>query len=74
MFRTHVLIISRSKLHYTVSGIITRIGGRLVHETATYRCDIFFYLLSVLQLFVSFGLLSYLFPLLPLGTMIPEAV
>ena len=26
MFRAHVLIIRRSKLHYTVSGIITPIG------------------------------------------------
>jgi len=26
-----VLIIRRSKLHYTASGIITPIGGRLVH-------------------------------------------
>jgi len=32
MFRTHVLIIRRSKLHYTASGIITPIGGRLVHR------------------------------------------
>jgi len=46
MFRAHVLIIRRSKLYYTASGIITPIGGRLVHrlredvhETATYRCD-----------------------------------
>ena len=49
MFRAHVLIIRRSKLHYTASGIITPIGGRLVHrlredsqpvhETATYICD-----------------------------------
>ena len=48
MFRAHVLIIRRSKLHYTASGIITPIGGRLVHslreeqpvyETATYRCN-----------------------------------
>ena len=39
MFLAHVLIIRRSKLHYTASGIITPIGGRLVHETATYRCD-----------------------------------
>jgi len=49
IFRPHVLIIRRSKLHYTASGIITPIGGRLVqrlredsqpvHETATYRCD-----------------------------------
>ena len=33
MFRAHVLIISRSKLHYTASGIITPVGGRLMHET-----------------------------------------
>ena len=40
MFRAYVLIIMRSKLHYTASGIITPIGGRLMHETATYRCDV----------------------------------
>jgi len=34
MFRAHVLIITRSKLHYTASGIIAG-----VHQTATYRCD-----------------------------------
>ena len=28
----HVLIISRSKLHYTASGIITPVGGLLVRE------------------------------------------
>jgi len=39
MFRVHVLIIRSSKLHYTASGIITSIGGRNVHVTATYRCD-----------------------------------
>ena len=32
MFREYVLIIRRSKLHYTASGIITPIGGRLVHR------------------------------------------
>ena len=32
MFRAHVLIIRRSKLHYTAAGIITAIGGRLVHS------------------------------------------
>ena len=31
MFRAQVLIIRRSKLHYTASGIIIPIGGRLVH-------------------------------------------
>jgi len=31
MFRAHVLIIKRSKLHYTASGINKPIGGRLVH-------------------------------------------
>ena len=41
MFRAHVLIIRRSKLHYTASGIITPIGGRLVQRLrqATYSCD-----------------------------------
>ena len=29
MFRAHVLIIRKSKLHYTASGIIKPIGGRL---------------------------------------------
>ena len=30
MFRAHVLIVRRAKLYYTVSGIITPIGGRPV--------------------------------------------
>jgi len=34
-FEHHVLIIRRSKLYYTASGIIKPIGG---HQ-ATYRCD-----------------------------------
>ena len=48
--RAHILIIRRSKLHYTASGIITPIAGHLVHrlirvlsqpvhETATFWCD-----------------------------------
>ena len=36
---TVLLIIRRSKLYYTASGIITPIGGCLVHQSATYRCD-----------------------------------
>ena len=39
MFRAHALIIRRSKLCYKASDIITPIGGRPVHETATYRFD-----------------------------------
>ena len=31
-FEHHVLIIRRSKLHYTASGIIAPIGGRLLHR------------------------------------------
>ena len=31
--------ITRSKLYYTVSGIITPVGGCPVHGMATYRCD-----------------------------------
>jgi hypothetical protein len=38
-FEHHVLIIRMSKFHYTASGIIKPIGGRLVHKTATYRFD-----------------------------------
>ena len=34
-FEHHVLIARRSKLYYTASGIITPIGGRPVHGTAT---------------------------------------
>ena len=34
-----MLIICRSKLYYTASGIITTVGGSPVHRTATYRCD-----------------------------------
>ena len=32
MFRAHVLIVRRSKLYYTASGIIKPIGGRPVHR------------------------------------------
>ena len=44
MFRAHVLIVRRSKLYYTVSGIITGwertwVISQPVHRTATYRCD-----------------------------------
>ena len=41
MFREYVLIVRREKLYYTVSGIITPIGGRLVHrlkEDSLNRC------------------------------------
>ena len=34
MFRAYVLIIRRSKLHYTASGIITPIGGRVMTPEA----------------------------------------
>jgi len=39
MFRAHVLIIRRSKLRYTASGIITPIGGRLVHRGYQRLCN-----------------------------------
>ena len=34
MFRAHVPIVRRAKLYYTVSGIITPIGGRPVQENS----------------------------------------
>ena len=42
MFRAHVLIIKTSKLHYTASGVITPVGGRLVHrlrKDSLYLCN-----------------------------------
>jgi len=43
-FEHYVLILRRSKLYYTASGIITAVGGRPVlsqpvHGTATNKCD-----------------------------------
>ena len=35
---TTVLIIRRSKLYYTTSGIITLVGGGPVHKTAPNLC------------------------------------
>ena len=55
MFRAHVFIIRMSKLPYTAPGIMTPIGGRLVHETAT----MFKYL------FVSFACLTLTKYILP---------
>ena len=40
MFRTHVLIVRRSKLCYTASGIIIPIGGRPVHRLREEWMDI----------------------------------
>jgi len=37
MFRAHVLIVRWSKLCYTVSGTITPMGGRPVHNLCTGR-------------------------------------
>jgi len=39
MFRAHVLIIRRSKIALQIALHSLYIGGRLVHETTTYRCD-----------------------------------
>jgi hypothetical protein len=39
MFQAQVLNVRRSKLYYTTSGIITPIGGRPMHQTATYICN-----------------------------------
>jgi len=37
VWSTILLIISRSKLYYTASGIITNVGRSPVHRTATYK-------------------------------------
>jgi len=38
MFRAHVLIVRRSKLYYTVSGIIAPVGGHPVHGMFCWPC------------------------------------
>ena len=38
-FEHYVLIIRGSKLYYTASGVITPVGVRPVHRTASYRFD-----------------------------------
>ena len=43
-FEHHVLIVRRSKLYYTASGIITPVGGRNVHRL---REDALVYLLCL---------------------------
>jgi len=40
MFRAHVLIIRRSKLHFTASGIITPITGVMIPEAVKCNFDI----------------------------------
>jgi len=40
MFRAHVLIIRRSKLYYTASGIITPIGGRTAVNLSQYLTNL----------------------------------
>jgi len=37
-------------LYYTSSGIITPVGGRPVHRTATYRCDEMLYNYDILMM------------------------
>ena len=62
MFRTHVLIIRRSKLHYTASGIITlkQVSGLKLLK---------YYLLIFIELYF-----SNFRPLTCFSVMIPEAV
>jgi len=40
MFEHYVLIIRRSKLYYTASGIVTHVGGRPVRRLRERRCDL----------------------------------
>ena len=56
--RAHVLIIRRSKLHYTASGIITPIVGRLVHETTTYTRTLFGIYIYIYIYFPNNGLVA----------------
>ena len=72
MFRAHMLIIRRSKLHYTASGIIIPIGGRLVHR-CTFLC---LYMFRAHVLIIKGPKLHYTASGItkPIGVMIPGAV
>ena len=61
MFRAHVLIIRRSKLHYTASGIITPVGGRLVHRLKEdcSPCITLHYTAVVEEMKVCFGVSAF---------------
>jgi len=74
MFRAHVLIIRGSKLHYTASGIITPIGGRLVRFTISFISCLYMFRAHVLIIrgsklhYTTSGIIT------PIGVMIPEVV
>ena len=58
MFRAHVLIVRRSKLYYTASGIIIPIGGRPVHRL---REDIHTYIRIYICMYVCVHVCVYMY-------------
>jgi len=73
MFRAHVLIIGRSELYYTASGIITPIGVMIRMMINFISCLYMFraYVLIIRRselYYTASGIIT------PIGVMIPEAV
>jgi hypothetical protein len=79
MFRAHVLITRRSQLHYTASGIITPIGGCLVHRLRESSLNLFIsclYMFRAHVLIIRRSKLHYTASgiIILIVVMIPEAV
>jgi len=57
-----VLIIRRSKLHYTASGVVTLVGGRPVHRLGEEKKEREIYILTVYWtvFYTSFGPVIFL--------------
>ena len=66
-FEHHVLIIRRSKLYYTASGIITPIGISLFHASTCFEHHVLIIRKSKLY-YTASGIIT------PIDVMIPEAV
>ena len=78
MFRAHVLIVSRSKLYYTASGIITlkQVSGlkllKLLKYNSVSMNTFYYYVFILIEMY--FSNFSYFSPLTCFSVMIPEAV
>ena len=60
MFQAYLLIVRRTKLYYTVSGIITPIGGRPVHRLCTYVEFFYFHFFFMIFIMVGVAFLTLL--------------
>ena len=78
MFQAHVLIVRRSKLYYTASGIFTlkQVSGlKLLKYNSISMSTFYYYVLILIELYFSnFSYFSNFRPLTYFSVMIPEVV